>query len=102
MPAKSTKSSTAATHAIPSRELRKGAQGRHLIGYARVSTSDQDTGTQEARLTEAGCTVVRTEKVSGRSRDGRSELEAVMAFIRPGDALVVVKLDRLGRSTRDG
>jgi DNA invertase Pin-like site-specific DNA recombinase len=45
--------------------------------------------------------LVRTEKLSGRSRDGRSELEAVMAFIRPGDALVVVKLDRLGRSTRD-
>jgi DNA invertase Pin-like site-specific DNA recombinase len=73
----------------------------HLIGYARVSSTDQDTATQEARLRRAGCTVVRTEKASGRSRDGRSELDAVMAFIRPGDALVVVKLDRLGRSTRD-
>jgi DNA invertase Pin-like site-specific DNA recombinase len=59
------------------------------------------TGTQEAKLRHAGCTVVRIEKLFGRSRDGRSELEAVMAFIRPWDALVVVKLDRLGRSTRD-
>jgi DNA invertase Pin-like site-specific DNA recombinase len=54
-----------------------------------------------AKLKDAGCTVVRTEKISARSRDGRSELEAVMAFIRPDDVLVVVKLDRLGRSTRD-
>ena len=99
MSAKSIKSSKPV---IPSHQLRKGAQGHHLIGYARVSsTTDQDTGTQEAKLKEAGCTLVRIEKVSGRSRDGRSELEAVMALIRPGDALVVVKLDRLGRSTRD-
>ena len=56
---------------------------------------------QEATLRAAGCTVVRTEKVSGRSREGRSELEALMDFIRPGDTLVVAKLDRLGRSTRD-
>jgi DNA invertase Pin-like site-specific DNA recombinase len=100
MPAKSTKSSTAAKTTVPDRQVRKSAQG-HLIGYARVSATDQGTATQEAKLREAGCTVVRTEKISGRSRDGRSELEAVMAFIRPGDALVVVKLDRLGRSTRD-
>ena len=52
-------------------------------------------------LRPAGCTVVRTEKVSGRSREGRSELEALMDFIRPGDSFVVAKLDRLGRSTRD-
>ena len=73
----------------------------HLIGYARVSTADQDTAIQEAKLRVAGCTLIRTEKASGRSREGRSELDAIVAFIRPGDALVVVKLDRLGRSTRD-
>ena len=56
---------------------------------------------QAATLRAAGCTVVRTEKASGRSREGRSELEALMDFIRPGDSLVVAKLDRLGRSTRD-
>ena len=53
----------------------------------RVSTTDQDTATQQAKLREAGRTLVRIEKVSGRSRDGRSELEAFPAFIRPGDAL---------------
>jgi DNA invertase Pin-like site-specific DNA recombinase len=100
MPTKSVKSSTLTKPALPDHKPRNGAQ-RHLIGYARVSTSDQDTSTQEAKLRHAGCTVVRAEKLSGRSRDGRSELEAVTAFIRPGDALVVVKLDRLGRSTRD-
>jgi DNA invertase Pin-like site-specific DNA recombinase len=72
-----------------------------LIGYARVSTTDQKTDTQIETLKAAGCHVVRSEKVSGRSRDGRSELETILEFIRPGDALVVTKLDRLGRSTRD-
>lgn len=71
------------------------------IGYARVSTSDQDHGSQEARLKAAGCEVIRAEKVSGKSRDGRDELARIMDFIRSGDELVVVKLDRLGRSTRD-
>ena len=100
MPAKSNKSSTVAKPGAVNQKVRNSAQG-HLIGYARVSSTDQDTATQEAKLRDAGCTIVRTEKVSGRSRDRRRELEAVMAFIRPGDALVVVKLDRLGRSTRD-
>lgn len=71
------------------------------IGYARVSTTDQDTSIQEAKLTEAGCTIIRREKVSGKSRDGRTELDTVMQFLRAGDVLVVTKLDRLGRSTRD-
>jgi DNA invertase Pin-like site-specific DNA recombinase len=73
----------------------------NLIGYARVSTTDQSTDTQHADLKAAGCEVVRTEKVSGKSREGRTELETVLQFIRPGDILVVTKLDRLGRSTRD-
>jgi DNA invertase Pin-like site-specific DNA recombinase len=71
------------------------------IGYARVSTTGQDTGTQVARLKAAGCDIVREEKASGKSRDGRTELETILSFIRSGDTLVVVKLDRLGRSTRD-
>jgi DNA invertase Pin-like site-specific DNA recombinase len=72
-----------------------------LIGYARVSTTDQNTDTQVERLKAAGCAVIRQEKVSGKSRDGREELATVLDFIRPGDVLTVVKLDRLGRSTRD-
>ena len=71
------------------------------IGYARVSTTDQDYTSQEASLRSAGCEIVRAEKASGKSRDGRDELASIMEFIRAGDELVVVKLDRLGRSTRD-
>ena len=56
---------------------------------------------QEARLRDAGCAIIRSEKVSGKSRDGRDELATILDFIRAGDELVVVRLDRLGRSTRD-
>jgi DNA invertase Pin-like site-specific DNA recombinase len=71
------------------------------IGYARVSALDQDHGTQEARLKAAGCEIIRAEKVSGKGREGRDELASILEFIRAGDELVVVKMDRLGRSTRD-
>lgn len=71
------------------------------IGYARVSTTDQNTETQLAKLREAGCNPIRQEKASGKSREGRDELASILDFIREGDELVVVKLDRLGRSTRD-
>lgn len=72
-----------------------------MFGYARVSSTSQDTATQVARLQAAGCHTIREEKASGRTRDGRSELQNLLDFIRPEDTLVVVKLDRLGRSTRD-
>jgi len=71
------------------------------IGYARVSTFDQDHATQAARLKAAGCEITRKEKASGKTRAGRDELAAILEFIRASDELVVVKLDRLGRSTRD-
>jgi DNA invertase Pin-like site-specific DNA recombinase len=71
------------------------------IGYARVSTADQDLTIQRERLKAAGCTIIRSETASGASRAGRSELDTVMAFLRDGDELVVVRLDRLGRSVRD-
>ena len=73
----------------------------HLIGYARVSSIGQDTATQEAKLKTAGCTLIRTETVSGSTRNGRSELASILDFIRPADVLIVVKLDRLGGNTRD-
>ncbi len=72
-----------------------------VYGYARVSTPSQSTDLQVSRLRAVGCDVVREEAVSGRSRVGRSELQTILDFLRPGDTLVVVKLDRLGRSTRD-
>ena len=71
------------------------------IGYARVSTIDQDLDLQVAKLQAEGCTIVRSEKVSGASRQGRAELATIIDFLRPGDELVVTRLDRLGRDTRD-
>ena len=72
-----------------------------LIGYARVSTEDQDCSIQETALRAAGCTVIRSEKKSGTSRDARTELETVLSFLRPGDTLVVTRIDRLARSLLD-
>jgi DNA invertase Pin-like site-specific DNA recombinase len=71
------------------------------IGYARVSSIDQDLEIQLAKLKAEGCEIIRSEKVSGSTRDGRAELETVIQFLRPGDELVVARLDRLGRDTRD-
>ena len=71
------------------------------IGYARVSTTDQDLHIQTERLTTEGCSLIRSEKISGKSRDDRDELATILSFLRPGDELVVTRLDRLGRDTRD-
>lgn len=71
------------------------------IGYARISTIDQDLDTQLAKLKAEGCEIIRSEKVSGASRDGRTKLATILDFLRPGDELVVTRLDRLGRDTRD-
>jgi DNA invertase Pin-like site-specific DNA recombinase len=70
-----------------------------LVGYARVSTRDQSPALQLEALAAAGCEKVFTESVSGVNRD-RPELRAALDYIRPGDALVVWKLDRLARSVR--
>jgi DNA invertase Pin-like site-specific DNA recombinase len=72
-----------------------------IYGYARVSTIDQDLDIQRAALRAAGCEIVREEKVSGTSRDGRPELDTLLAFLRTGDTLVVTRIDRLARSLRD-
>lgn len=72
-----------------------------LYGYARVSTTDQDLAVQEAALTAAGCAIIRTEKKSGTSRRGRTELEVLLEFLRPGDTLIVTRIDRLARSIGD-
>jgi len=71
------------------------------IGYARVSTSTQDLEIQKAKLKEAGCEIIRAETGSGTSRDNRIELATVLEFLRAGDKLLVHRLERLGRSTRD-
>lgn len=72
-----------------------------LYGYARVSAGDQDYSIQEAALRAAGCTVVRAEKATGTKLEGRTELQTLLAFLRPGDTLVVTRIDRLARSLRD-
>ncbi len=71
------------------------------IGYARVSTIDQDTALQLVALTAAGCGVIREEKCSGTTTTGRTELATVLAFLQKGDALVVTRIDRLARSIGD-
>lgn len=71
------------------------------IGYARVSTTDQDLDLQHNKLKAEGCEIVRSEKVSGASRAGREELQTIIEFLRAGDELMVTRLDRLGRDTRD-
>lgn len=71
------------------------------IGYARVSTTDQDTAIQVAALKKAGCTVIRKEKKSGTSTVGRKELATILDFIGEGDTLVVTRIDRLARSMGD-
>ena len=71
-----------------------------LIGYARVSTDDQNLALQRAALKEAGCRRIFEEKVSGATRD-RPQLTRLLDHIREQDVLVVARLDRLARSTRD-
>jgi DNA invertase Pin-like site-specific DNA recombinase len=72
-----------------------------LYGYARVSTLDQDLSIQRAALKAAGCEVMRAEKASGAHRDGRTELQVLLDFLRGGDTLVVTRIDRLARSLKD-
>src|SRR5271154_4605495 len=70
------------------------------LGYARVSTREQDLSGQVAELTAAGCAKVYREKASG-ARGDRAELAKVLRRLESGDVLVVTRLDRLARSTRD-
>lgn len=70
------------------------------IGYARVSTIDQNMELQLAALKEAGCERIFQEKISGAKKD-RPELNRLLDHLRPNDVVVVWKLDRLARSSRD-
>jgi DNA invertase Pin-like site-specific DNA recombinase len=71
-----------------------------IVGYARVSTREQDLRGQIAELRAAGCAKVYSEKASG-ARSDRAELAKVMKRLQPGDVVIVTRLDRLARSTRD-
>lgn len=71
------------------------------VWLCAVSTTDQDLTVQEASLTAAGCAIIRTEKKSGTSRRGRTELDVLLEFLRAGDTLIVTRIDRLARSIGD-
>ncbi len=79
--------------------MRYGPVMAHLLGYARVSTTEQNPDLQVDALTAAGCWRVWTDHASG-ALDRRPQLDAVLEQLRPGDTLVVWRLDRLGRSLR--
>ena len=74
--------------------------GGLILGYARVSTDDQDLTLQRDHLRAAGCNKLFAEKVSG-ARRVRPELDRMLDHLRPGDVVTVTRLDRLARSTRD-
>src|SRR5215510_11029610 len=71
-----------------------------IYGYARVSTDGQSLASQDGQLRAAGCAKIYSEKISGVKTD-RPELAKVIKRLEPGDALMVTRLDRLARSTRD-
>lgn len=71
-----------------------------LVGYARVSTLDQDYSLQVEQLEKYGCTKIFHEKKSGKNT-GRPELKKALEYLREGDKLVIYKIDRLARSIRD-
>jgi DNA invertase Pin-like site-specific DNA recombinase len=71
-----------------------------IYGYARVSTDGQTLAAQDAALTAAGCAKVYAEKVSGAVTD-RKALAKVLMLLKEGDTLIVTRLDRQARSTRD-
>ena len=72
-----------------------------IYGYARVSTDGQSVAAQEAQLRAAGCAKVYSEKISGKRTDGRVELAKLLKRLGDGDVLMMTRLDRLARSTRD-
>ena len=89
------KSAEASATPAPNQQAKNGA----LIGYARASTQDQSTDLQLDALNKAGCSRVFSESASGAQRD-RPELARALDYMRPGDTLVVWKLDRLARSLK--
>ena len=87
------------TSALPLAPAAAPATGVRL-GYARVSTDEQNLDLQRDALAHAGCRQVYEDKASGKGAD-RPELDHVLADLRPGDTLVVWRLDRLGRNLPD-
>jgi DNA invertase Pin-like site-specific DNA recombinase len=72
-----------------------------IVGYARVSTTDQDLSIPLGALKAAGAEIIRSEKQSGTTTEDRSELQTVLDFLRKGETLLVTRVDRLARSIGD-
>lgn len=72
-----------------------------IYGYARVSTTDQDLTLQETALRAAGASIIRSEKKTGTTTEGRDELATLIEFARAGDTIMVTRIDRLARSIAD-
>ena len=70
-------------------------------GYARVSSLGQNLSAQINQLNDNGCEVIYKEKVSGRKKDNREEFNKLLETVQAGDTVVVTKLDRFARSTKD-
>src|SRR5271154_1793168 len=77
------------------------AAGRSGHGRRATSATEQDLSIQEAALRAAGCEVIRAEKRSGTTTQGREQLQTVLEFLRKGDVLMVTRIDRLARSIGD-
>jgi DNA invertase Pin-like site-specific DNA recombinase len=71
-----------------------------LVGYARISTTDQTLDLQHDALTKAGCSKIFTDTASGAKAE-REGLTEALSYVRAGDSLIVWRLDRLGRSLKD-
>jgi DNA invertase Pin-like site-specific DNA recombinase len=82
------------------KDMHKSRASKTIYGYARVSTDGQTLASQDAALHAAGCAKVFAEKVSGAATD-RKALAKALAVLKAGDTLIVTRLDRLARSTRD-
>src|SRR5262249_33728766 len=82
------------------RYVHKSGWEMATYGYARVSTDGQTLAAQDAALSAAGCAKVYSEKISG-ARSDRPQLAKMLKAIGEGDTVVVTRLDRLARSTRD-
>jgi len=71
------------------------------IGYARVSSTGQNLTSQIEALKKAGCEKIFQEKKSGKQSDNREQLQEALEYVREGDILIITRLDRIARSTKD-
>lgn len=79
----------------------RGEEHMKKLGYARVSSTGQNLSAQISQLKEAGCNTIYQEKVSGRKTTNREQFNKLLEDVNDGETIVVTKLDRFARSTKD-